>query len=152
MKLTTKGRYAVSAMLYLDKFGAKSPVTLADISNSENISLSYLEQLFLKLRKNGLIESVRGPGGGYRLAISASTISVADIMEAAGEKFDFCCQGNTHADGAQCFTHRLWDGLKQVILKYLKSVKLDQLSNPDVDISWCVCIDSKDKLSGDIKL
>lgn len=151
MKLTTKGRYAVSAMLYLDRYGRNSPVTLSDISKKEGISLSYLEQLFISLRKKGLIESVRGPGGGYVLAIPSSKISVADIMEAAGEKFDFCCQGKTHSGNEQCETHSLWDGLKQVILKYLKSVTLEKLSDKNVDISWCVCIDGEsNKLSGEV--
>lgn len=151
MKLTTKGRYAVVAMLFLSKNSNIKPVTLSEISDSENISLSYLEQLFIKLRRKGLIKSVRGPGGGYVLAKPSSEISVASVMKAAGEKFDFCCQGSTHKDGERCFTHKLWDGLRNVILKYLESVKLNQLNDPEIDISWCVCIDSKDKLSGVIK-
>ena len=110
MRLTTKGRFAVTAMLDLALHSTKGPVTLAGISARQRISLSYLEQLFGKLRRRELVESVRGPGGGYHLAREASLITVADIIDAVEETIDSTqCGGreNCH-DNQRCMTHDLW--------------------------------------------
>lgn len=128
MKLSTKGRYAVTAMMDLaihDKFG---PVTLAEISQCQGISLSYLEQLFAKLRRNGLVQGVRGPGGGYRLARPASRVTVADIINAVDEKVDATrCSGQENCDdGQRCLTHELWSDLSQQIFTFLKGITLSQ--------------------------
>lgn len=129
MRLTTKGRFAVTAMLDLSMRQAKGPVTLAGISERQSISLSYLEQLFGKLRRNGLVESVRGPGGGYCLARSIDTISVADIIRAVDEPIDATqCSGNHNChDEHPCMTHDLWDGLNKTIFDFLAAVTLGQL-------------------------
>ena len=111
MKLTTRGRYAVTAMLDLAINGGKRPVSLADISGRQEISLSYLEQLFAKLRREELVTSARGPGGGYRLARSGAEIFVAEIIDAVDESVDVTnCQGkgNCH-HGETCLTHHLWE-------------------------------------------
>jgi Rrf2 family iron-sulfur cluster assembly transcriptional regulator len=129
MRLTTKGRFAVTAMVDLAMCGGKAPVTLAKISERQNISLSYLEQLFGKLRRKDIVESVRGPGGGYYLAKPASAISVAEIVVAVDEHMDATnCggKGNCH-DDHQCITHNLWMGLNEKIFEYLASVTLQQL-------------------------
>lgn len=128
MKLSTKGRYAVTAMMDLaihDKFG---PVTLAEISQCQGISLSYLEQLFAKLRKNGLVEGVRGPGGGYRLARPAGDVTVADIISAVDEKVDATrCLGRQNCqEGRRCLTHELWSDLSQQIFSFLAGITLAQ--------------------------
>ncbi len=128
MKLSTKGRYAVTAMMDLaihDKFG---PVTLAEISHCQGISLSYLEQLFARLRKHTLVEGVRGPGGGYRLAKPAHTITVADIVLAVDERVDNTrCSGRENCqDGQRCLTHELWDDLSAQILTFLEGITLSQ--------------------------
>jgi Rrf2 family iron-sulfur cluster assembly transcriptional regulator len=128
MKLSTKGRYAVTAMMDLaihDKYG---PVTLSEISQCQGISLSYLEQLFAKLRKSGLVEGVRGPGGGYRLARSAEQVTVADIISAVDEKLDATrCGGreNCH-QGRRCLTHELWSELSEQIFTFLEGITLSQ--------------------------
>jgi len=129
MRLTTKGRYAVTAMLDLALHYKEGPITLADISKRQGISLSYLEQLFSRLRKNGLVDSARGPGGGYRLSRAASEINVADVITAVDEKVDAMrCEGkgNCHNDGP-CLTHDLWCDLSDQIYKFLKSIDLGQL-------------------------
>ena len=113
MKLTTRGRYAVTAMLDLAINGSSRPVALADISGRQEISLSYLEQLFAKLRRGKLVISARGPGGGYRLARSRTEIFVAQIIDAVDESVDVTsCQGkgNCH-HGETCLTHHLWEDL-----------------------------------------
>ena len=129
MRLTTKGRFAVTAMVDLAIRGGRGPVTLATISEQQNISLSYLEQLFGKLRRNNIVESVRGPGGGYFLARSGSKISVADIIVAVDEPIDSTkCRGKRDCHGDQpCITHDLWAGLNNNILGYLKGISLQQL-------------------------
>lgn len=135
MRLSTKGRYAVTAMLDLAIHAGKSPVTLADISQCQGISLSYLEQLFAKLRREGLVEGVRGPGGGYRLAKPAQEISVADIISAVDEKVDATlCEGKENCqDGERCLTHDLWSSLSAQIFNYLASINLaDFLARPSV--------------------
>jgi Rrf2 family iron-sulfur cluster assembly transcriptional regulator len=129
MRLTTKGRFAVTAMLDLALHSTKGPVALAGISARQRISLSYLEQLFGKLRRRALVESVRGPGGGYHLARDASLVTVADIINAVEESIDSTqCGGkeNCH-DNHRCMTHDLWEGLNETVHVYLSGVSLAQL-------------------------
>lgn len=129
MRLTTKGRFAVTAMLDLAMQGSARPVTLAGISRRQGISLSYLEQLFGKLRRHALVDSVRGPGGGYTLSRDQGAISVADIVVAVDEPLDATqCGGkeNCH-DDRKCITHDLWASLNQHIYDYLRAVTLRQL-------------------------
>jgi len=130
MRLTTKGRFAVTAMVDLATRGGKTPVTLSSISDRQSISLSYLEQLFGKLRRNNIVESVRGPGGGYYLGRSAGKISIAEIVLAVDEPLDATkCggMGNCNGEEKPCITHDLWMGLNEKILDYLESVNLQQL-------------------------
>ena len=129
MRLTTKGRFAVTAMLDLAMQHSSHPVTLAEISQRQKISLSYLEQLFGKMRRRALVNSVRGPGGGYRLAKDMGRVSVADIIAAVDEPIDSTrCGGkeNCH-DDKKCITHDLWAKLNEHILDYLGAVTLKQL-------------------------
>ncbi|MFZ2302306.1 MAG: Fe-S cluster assembly transcription factor [Gallionella sp.] len=129
MRLTTKGRFAVTAMADLTMCGGQNPVTMAAISERQKISLSYLEQLFGKLRRSKIVESVRGPGGGYYLARPAEKITIAEIILAVDEPLDATnCggKGNCH-DDRQCITHDLWMGLNERIFDYLASVTLQQL-------------------------
>lgn len=135
MRLSTKGRYAVTAMLDLAIHDKLDPVTLADISQCQGISLSYLEQLFAKLRKNELVVGVRGPGGGYRLAKAASEITVAQIITAVDEKVDVKrCEGKEDCQqGERCLTHELWDELSCRLYRFLDGITLDEFANrPDV--------------------
>jgi Rrf2 family transcriptional regulator, iron-sulfur cluster assembly transcription factor len=129
MRLTTKGRFAVTAMLDLAMRGGKRPVTLAGISQRQSISLSYLEQLFGKLRRHSLVESVRGPGGGYTLARDLEKVSVADIISAVDEPLDATqCGGKENCkDEQRCMTHDLWATLNDKMYEYLDSVKLSDL-------------------------
>lgn len=129
MRLTTKGRYAVTAMLDLALHYEKGTVTLADIAHRQGISLSYLEQLFTKLRRNGLVDSVRGPGGGYNLAAHPSEISVADIIVAINEDIDATrCRGKKNCQANEaCLTHQLWEELSVQIHDFLGSVTLTNL-------------------------
>jgi len=129
MRLTTKGRFAVTAMLDLALNEAGRPVTLTTISERQDISLSYLEQLFSRLRKSGLVKSVRGPGGGYRLGLDPKKVSVSDIIRAVDEQIDATqCGGNENCqDEHRCMTHDLWTALNHKILEYLESVSLAQL-------------------------
>jgi Rrf2 family iron-sulfur cluster assembly transcriptional regulator len=130
MRLTTKGRFAVTAMVDLALRGGKAPVTLAAISERQKISLSYLEQLFGKLRRNKIVESVRGPGGGYYLARPGNTISIAEIVIAVDEPLDATkCggKGNCNGENHPCITHELWMGLNESILDYLQAVTLQHL-------------------------
>ncbi len=131
MRLTTKGRYAVTAMLDLSINYEKGPITLADISKRQGISLSYLEQLFSKLRKNGLVDSARGPGGGYRLSREAGEIAVGEIITAVDEKIDATnCGGKGDClNGKQCLTHELWCDLSKQIRDFLFDITLGQLVN-----------------------
>ncbi len=131
MKLSTKGRYAVTAVMDIALHEKVGPVTLADISQCQGISLSYLEQLFSKLRSNGLVKGVRGPGGGYRLAKPANEISVADIIDSVDEKLDLtACEGKGNCkQGDKCLTHKLWFDLTNDLHKYLSGIKLDQYVN-----------------------
>lgn len=129
MRLTTRGRFAVTAVLDLAMRSGQGPVALADISARQKISLSYLEQLFGKLRKNNLVSSVRGPGGGYLLAQPTESVSVADIILAVDEPIDATsCGGKQNCrDDGKCITHDLWEGLNDHIFDYLRSVKLSEL-------------------------
>lgn len=129
MQLTTKGRYAVTAMLDLALHGGENPVSLADISGRQDISLPYLEQLFGKLRRAGVVNSVRGPGGGYGLARNASEIFVAEIIGAVDESVDTTrCQGAGDCQGGEtCLTHSFWEDLSEQILGFLQGVSLADL-------------------------
>jgi len=129
MKLTSKGRYAVTAMLDLALHADKRPVTLADISGRQGISLSYLEQLFTRLRKQGLVSSTRGPGGGYSLSRSAHDIPVADVVAAVDESVDATrCGGKGDCqDGKRCLTHDLWAELSDQVYSFLSGITLGQL-------------------------
>ena len=129
MRLTTKGRFAVTAMIDLALRQHDGPVTLAGIAERQNISLSYLEQLFGKLRRHQLVASVRGPGGGYCLAKPLEAVSVADIISAVDEPLDATnCGGkrNCH-DEHTCMTHVLWTSLNTRMFEYLSSVNLAEL-------------------------
>jgi Rrf2 family iron-sulfur cluster assembly transcriptional regulator len=129
MKLTTKGRFAVTAMVDLALRHGGGPVTLADISARQKISLSYLEQLFGKLRRHDLVASVRGPGGGYRLGKEMGTISIAEIILAVDEPIDATqCAGKENCrDEQKCLTHDLWATLNARIFDYLEAVTLREL-------------------------
>jgi Rrf2 family iron-sulfur cluster assembly transcriptional regulator len=129
MRLTTKGRFAVTAMMDLALRGGNDPVTLAEISARQHISLSYLEQLFGKLRRQALVNSVRGPGGGYRLAKPTQEICVADIILAVDEPIDATqCGGKENCqDDRKCLTHDLWAKLNDHIFGYLRAVTLAEL-------------------------
>jgi Rrf2 family iron-sulfur cluster assembly transcriptional regulator len=129
MRLTTKGRFAVTAMIDLALHHGSGPVTLSEISGRQKISLSYLEQLFGKLRRHQLVESVRGPGGGYCLAKDLAAVSVADIILAVDEPIDATqCGGKENCrDEQKCLTHDLWAALNDRIFDYLGSVTLRQL-------------------------
>ena len=129
MKLTTKGRYAVTAMLDLALHNAHGPINLADIAKRQEISLAYLEQLFAKLRKCSLVESARGPGGGYRLKRPADEISVRDVIDAVDEPVDTTrCGGLENCQGElRCLTHDLWEDLNTQISVFLNSVTLGEL-------------------------
>lgn len=129
MRLTTKGRYAVTAMLDLALHKDQGPISLADISSRQEISLSYLEQLFAKLRKSNLVMSTRGPGGGYCLAQDPSIIFVADIIDAVDESVDAtnCQRQGDCQDGLTCLTHHLWLDLSDQIHSFLSSISLASL-------------------------
>ncbi|MEO8004435.1 MAG: Fe-S cluster assembly transcriptional regulator IscR [Betaproteobacteria bacterium] len=129
MRLTTKGRFAVTAMIDLALNNHDGPVTLADISERQKISLSYLEQLFGKLRRRSLVTSVRGPGGGYNMANPLDQVSVADIILAVDEPIDATqCAGKENCkDERKCITHDLWTDLNRHIFDYLAAVKLSEL-------------------------
>lgn len=129
MRLTTKGRYAVTAMLDLAIHAQNTPVSLNEISGRQSISLSYLEQLFAKLRRGGLVTSVRGPGGGYQLSRNCTDIHVAEVIDAVNESMDATrcgslanCQG-----GEECLTHHLWCDLSEQIHGFLSSITLASL-------------------------
>ena len=129
MKLTSKGRYAVTAMLDVALHSTKGPVPLADISERQEISLSYLEQLFSRLRREKLVDSVRGPGGGYLLGRDATDIAIGEVIRAVDETVDATrCSG--HADcqgGERCLTHSLWQDLSDRISVFLNSITLGEL-------------------------
>ncbi len=131
MKLTTRGRYAVTAMLDLALHSEDGPVSLSDISDRQEISLSYLEQLFSRLRRNDLVISTRGPGGGYTVARPLTEVVVADIVLAVNESVDATqCSGqkNCHQHG-RCLTHDLWESLSQQVENFLRGISLHDLIN-----------------------
>ena len=135
MRLTTKGRFAVTAMIDLALRQNSGPVTLAAISQRQQISLSYLEQLFGKLRRNELVESTRGPGGGYTLARKAADITVTDIITSVDEPIDATqCGGKENCLGEQgrCMTHDLWAALNQRMVEFLDSVSLQKLVDEQI--------------------
>ena len=149
MRLTTKGRFAVTAMLDLALHATHGPVTLAGISERQKISLSYLEQLFGKLRRRELVESVRGPGGGYHLARPAEDISIADIVKAVEETLDSTqCGGreNCHGD-RKCMTHELWEELNHTVFGFLDGVKLSSLVDKQKKSTVSVMRHAKSALS-----
>lgn len=129
MRLTTKGRYAVTAMLDLALNQEGGPISLADISERQGISLSYLEQLFSKLRRKNLVTSVRGPGGGYRLSQDSKDISIAHVVDAVSESLDATrCQGKEGCQqGEVCLTHHLWQDLSLQIHDFLNDISLADL-------------------------
>jgi Rrf2 family transcriptional regulator, iron-sulfur cluster assembly transcription factor len=135
MRLSTKGRYAVTAMLDLALNGVKGPVTLAEISENQGISLSYLEQLFAALRSKELVRGVRGPGGGYYLGKSADDISIANIICAVDEWVEFTrCGGRQNCSrGSRCLTHSLWDDLSAEIFDFLANISLGDLVRRGAD-------------------
>lgn len=129
MRLTTKGRYAVTAVLDLALNSNDKPVNLNEISERQSISLSYLEQLFSKLRKNDIVRSIRGPGGGYLLNADRKDISVAHIINAVNETIKLSrCDGRANChDGRQCLTHNLWIDLSDRINEFLNNISIDEL-------------------------
>lgn len=135
MRLTTKGRYAVTAMLDLAIHDESESVTLRNIAENQKISLSYLEQLFAKLRKHELVKGVRGPGGGYRLARSADEISIADIIIAVDEPMEFTdCHGKADCkDGEQCLSHHLWAQLTVQLEEFLSGIYLGALMQENAE-------------------
>lgn len=126
MKLSTKGRYAVTAVMDLVLHQQQHPVTLSDISRRQGISLSYLEQLFSQLRRAGLVQGMRGPGGGYRLARSAEDVSVAEVITAVDGPIDM--------DGDRCLTHDLWDELSGQLHELLSDISLASLAEREAQI------------------
>ena len=129
MRLTTKGRYAVTAMLDLAIHREQGPISLADVSQRQGISLSYLEQLFARLRKGMLVKSVRGPGGGYELDETPEYIKISHIIDAVNESVDTTkCQGAGNCQGGEtCLTHHLWEDLSEQIHDFLQGVSLADL-------------------------
>jgi Rrf2 family iron-sulfur cluster assembly transcriptional regulator len=146
MRLTTKGRFAVTAMIDLALRQHTGPVTLAGIADRQRISLSYLEQLFGKLRRNHLVASVRGPGGGYCLAKPMTQVSVADIIQAVDETLDATqCggKGDCH-DDHPCMTHNLWTSLNHRMFDYLRSVSLQDLVDQQKNNAACIAAISEE--------
>lgn len=132
MKLGTKGRYAVMAMVDLAMYDKEKPITLSEVADRQEISLSYLEQLFAKLRRAGLVRSIRGPGGGYRLAFGADSIRISDVIRAVDEPIHAtrCQPGgpvSCVSKSSRCLTHDLWDELGHQIHLYLSSVTLEDV-------------------------
>jgi Rrf2 family iron-sulfur cluster assembly transcriptional regulator len=139
MILTTKGRYAVMAIIDIADNGNNCPTPLSAISQRQNISLSYLEQIFTRLKKSGIVKSVKGPGGGYVLDKDSKEITIADIIAATGESIKMTrCSNKTNgcisANKTKCKTHDLWHGLEQRIFDYLKSISLFDVCNSNIGI------------------
>ncbi len=130
MILTTKGRYAVTAVIEIANSNAKNPISLLTISQRQNISLSYLEQIFSRLKKTGIVKSIKGPGGGYILARNRGEITIAEIIKAIGEPIKITRCGNVEksciASNSKCQTHKLWHGLENKIYEYLSSISLEE--------------------------
>ena len=149
MRLTSKGRYAVSAMVDLTKQQQDGPVTLAAISERQFISLSYLEQLFRRLREGGLVNSVRGPGGGYTMARDPSEITVAEVIRAVNEPVHTTmCENGIRGchRGNRCDTHQLWEALGQHIYRFLDAVTIQQVSDGEVFLDRVELMDVSDYL------
>lgn len=129
MKLTTKGKFAVTALLDMALNGNDTPITLYNISERQGISLSYLEQLFVKLRRSGLVKSYKGPGGGYILTKELSDVSISEIIKVVDDDMDArACRGMMNCkDNQKCLTHDLWDGLTKYVYDYLERVTLQDL-------------------------
>lgn len=129
MKLSTKGRYAVTAMLDLTLHAGSGPISLSEISGRQDISLSYLEQLFSRLRKASLVDSIRGPGGGYELKRPANRITIADVVLAVNEPIDATrCKGKGDChEGEHCLSHQLWSELSDQIYQFLSGISLEQV-------------------------
>ncbi|WP_301098962.1 Rrf2 family transcriptional regulator [Otariodibacter sp.] len=143
MKLTSRGRYAVTAILDIALHGKSLPVSLMDISERQSISLSYLEQLFAQLRREGIVNSVRGPGGGYQLGKSPQDINIGMIIAAVNESINVSkCKGNGNCSNNNlCLTHSLWERLEDQIEGFLHKITLEELieehSDHDCTISHC---------------
>jgi Rrf2 family iron-sulfur cluster assembly transcriptional regulator len=132
MKLSTKSRYAVMALAYIAKNIDKQPITLQEISNSEKISINFLEQIFLKLRQNNLVESIRGPGGGYQIINNLSEVPISRVFTAVEDSFKMtrCLKGVGCVDqNSKCITHHLWKGMTNNMLNYLNSISLQDIIN-----------------------
>ena len=153
MRLTTKGRYAVTAMLDLALHNNQGPVSLADISLRQAISLSYLEQLFAKLRKNSLVNSIRGPGGGYELERQSGQIYIAEIVDAVNESVDTTkCRGAGDCQGGEiCLTHYLWEDLSEQIHTFLEGISLADLVSKSEVKRIAEKQDKKQLLTNDIQ-
>lgn len=145
MKLTSRGRYAVTAILDIALHGGELPVSLADISERQAISLSYLEQLFAQLRREGIVQSVRGPGGGYQLGKTPDEINVGMIISAVNENVDVSkCKGSGNCrNDSRCLTHSLWERLEEQIEQFLHTITLAELvaENSDHDCEKSHCHD-----------
>ena len=154
MKLTTKGRFAVTAMLDLAMHETDSPVTLTAISARQSISLSYLEQLFSQMRRKGLVKSVRGPGGGYLSAQNHKDITVKNIVTAVDEKLDSAqCGGSENChEGGRCITHDLWVSLNTKVLDYLDGLSLQDLIDGQKDRNKTITFSKNIKKSSGIKI
>jgi len=150
MRLTTRGRYAVTAMLDLALHETKGPISLADISRRQEISLSYLEQLFAKLRQANLVASVRGPGGGYRLNRGSEAINIAEIIDAVNESVDATnCGGKGNCqNGEVCLTHHLWSELSREIHSFLGRISLQKLTGSHQVQDICQRQDGRDQHAG----
>ncbi len=137
MKLTTKSRYAVTAMLDIASHNTGSPISLPEISHRQNISLSYLEQLFSRLKKSGLVDSIKGPGGGYMLSKDANEIVISEVIQAVDEDLETtACNGKSNChNNHQCISHNLWQDLGTEINNFLSDITLKQVivkNNSDV--------------------
>ena len=137
MKLTTKSRYAVTAMLDIASHNSGSPISLPEISHRQNISLSYLEQLFSRLKKSGLVDSIKGPGGGYMLSKDANEIVISEVIRAVDEDLETtACNGKSNChNNHQCISHNLWQDLGTEINNFLSDITLKQViakNNSDV--------------------
>lgn len=143
MFLTTKGRYAVMALLDVLENGEKAPVKISSIAERQNIDNTYLEQIFSKLKAEGMVRAFRGPGGGYKIAMNASDIKIIDIMKAAEEKLKITRCGlegkyGCMSDNSRCATHYLWEGLENCIADFLESVTLEDVYLKKLGRAKCV--------------
>jgi len=154
VRLTTKGRYAVTAVLDLAIHEGKGPIALADIAQRQGISLSYLEQLFSKLRKRSLVSSVRGPGGGYNLARDASTIFIAEVITAVDEHVDTtrCGGARNCKDNGPCLTHDLWMDLSNRIYGYLNQISIKDLVERGAEGGDSDCGRRRAKLKPEVRI